>query len=117
MLADADVRAYVTTSFRAIAEAFGFWIDTLAVEEDHVHVFLEFPPKSAIARVVGILKSISARRTLARFGSLRRKFGSGELWEDGYAARTVGDHGTADRIKRYIRRHDAAQATKQPEFF
>jgi putative transposase len=38
----------------------------LAVEEDHVHVFLEFPPKYAIARVVGILNSISATRWATR---------------------------------------------------
>ena len=111
------MRAYVVKSFHAIAAEFGFWIDELAVEEDHVHVFLEFPPKYAIARVVGILKSISASRTFARFGSLRRKFWSGELWEDGYAARTVGDTVTSDLIRRYIKRHTVEQATKQPELF
>ena len=117
LLRDADVRVYVTKSFRAIAEEFGFWIDELAVEHDHVHVFLEFPPKYSIARVVGILKSISASRTFDRFPELRRKFWSGELWEDGYAARTVGDRVTSDLIRRYIKRHTAEQATKQPELF
>jgi putative transposase len=116
-LRDPDVRAYVAKTFRAIAEEFGFWIDELAVEADHVHVFLEFPPKYAIARVVGILKSISASRTFARFASLRRQFWSGELWEDGYAARTVGDRVTSDLIRRYIKRHTIEQATKQPELF
>jgi len=53
--------------FVAIAEEFGFWIEELAIESDHVHVFLEFPPKYAIARVVGILKSISASRTFQQF--------------------------------------------------
>ena len=111
------MRAYVTKCFRAIAEEVEFWIDELAVEHDHVHVFLEFPPKYSIARVVGILKSISASRTFDRFPELRRKFWSGELWEDGYAARTVGDRVTSDLIRRYIKRHTAEQATKQPELF
>jgi putative transposase len=116
-LTDPAVRAFVTETFGAIAEEFGFWIEELAVEPDHVHVFLEFPPKFAIARVVGILKSISASRAFRQFPELRRKYWSGELWEDGYAVRTVGDHVTADLIKRYIRRHDAEQATKQPALF
>jgi REP-associated tyrosine transposase len=94
-LRDPEVRAYVAKTFRAIAEECGFWLDTLAVEDDHVHVFLECPPKYSIARVVGILKSISASRTFARFGSLRRKFWSGELWED-FSVTTgsvsVGEH-------------------------
>ena len=117
VLADADVRTWVQETCRAIAEEFGFWIEELAVEQDHVHVFLEFPPKDSIGRVVGILKSISASRTFHEFPWLRRKYWSGELWEDGYAVRTVGDHVTADLIKRYIRRHDDQQATNQPELF
>ena len=117
LLRNPDVRAYVTKCFRAIAEEFNFWIDELAVEHDHVHLFLEFPPKYSIARVVGILKSISASRTFDRFPELRQKFWSGELWEDGYAARTVGDRVTSDLIRRYIKRHIADQATKQPELF
>jgi putative transposase len=116
-LDDADVRAAITETFRAIAEEFGFWVEELAVEADHVHVFLEFPPKYSIARVVGILKSISASRTFQQFPWLRRKYWSGELWEDGYAVRTVGDHVTAELIKRYIRRHADEQATNQPELF
>ena len=116
-LGEADVREYIQRTFHAIAEEFGFWIEELAIEEDHVHVFLEFPPKYAIARVVGILKSISASRTFQQFPWLRRKYWSGELWEDGYAVRTVGDRVTADLIRRYIQRHTEEQATNQPELF
>ena len=116
-LGDVELRAYVAEAFRAVAEEFGFWIEELAVEEDHVHVFLEFPPRYAIARVVGILKSISASRAFRHFPGLRARYWSGELWEDGYAVRTVGDRVTADLIRRYIRRHEAEQATNQPELF
>ena len=117
VLADAEIRTWVCETFRAIAEEFGFWIEELTVEEDHVHLLLAFAPKYSIARVVGILKSISASRTFHQFPWLRRTYWSGELWEDGYAVRTVGDHVTADLIKRYIRRHDDEQATNQPELF
>jgi len=117
VLADAEVRTWVRETFRIIAEEFGCWIEELTVEEDHVHILLEFRPKYSIARVVGILKSISASRAFREFPWLRRKYWSGELWEDGYAVRTVGDHVTADLIKRYIRRHDDEQATNQPELF
>ena len=37
-LAEAEVRAFVTETFQTIAEEFGFWIEELAVEPDHVHV-------------------------------------------------------------------------------
>jgi putative transposase len=114
-LGDAEMRGWIVETMRRIAEEYEFEIDELSVEEDHVHLFISFPPRYSIARVVGILKSISASRAFERFKWLRERFWSGELWEDGYAVRTVGDAVTAELIRRYIRRHQAA--TNQPELF
>ena len=79
--------------------------------------FSSFRPRTSVARVVGMLKSISASRAFRQFPGLRARFWSGELWEDGYAVRTVGDRVTADLIRRYIKRHEQEQATNQPEQF
>jgi putative transposase len=85
------------------ADAYDMEIDTMEVMEDHVHLFLTAPPRYAPARVVQILKSISARELFARFPWLRRKLWGSELWEDGYFVRSVGDQVTAEVIRRYIR--------------
>jgi len=87
---------------RKIAETYSMEIDTLEVVEDHVHVFLSAPPRYAPARVMQIMKSISARELFGRFPWLRRKLWGGELWGDGYFVRSVGDQVTADVIRRYI---------------
>ncbi len=50
-----------------------------------------------------ILKSISARELCARFPRLRRRLWGGQLWEEGYFVRSVGDAVTAEIIRRYIR--------------
>ena len=76
-LADAEVRTAVAEVFRAIAEGFGFLIEELPVE-DHVHLLVEFPPRYAIALVVGILKSLSASRAFRHFPGLRARYWSGE---------------------------------------
>ena len=89
--------------FHEIAEEFCFEIEEMEVMPDHVHIFLSFPPKRSIAEVVRILKSLSARKVFEEFGWLRSRLWGGELWEDGYFARTVGDKVTAEIIKRYIR--------------
>jgi putative transposase len=39
------------------------------------------------------------------FPSLKARLWSGELWEDGYFARTVGDRMTRDVIEKYIEHH------------
>ena len=99
------LRERVEELFREIAEDFGFEVDTLEVAGDHVHLFLDFPPRYSIAKVVGILKSISASQVFEEFPQLRKQLWARELWEDGYFARTVGDKVTAEVIRRYIRQH------------
>ena len=100
-----DIRQRAAELFREIAEDFQFEIDEMEVAKDHVHLFLNFPPKYAIAKVVGILKSISASRLFQEFSELRRQLWGGEFWEDGYFVRTVGDKVTAEIVKRYVRYH------------
>ncbi len=104
-----DLRRRVEELFREIAQDFGFEIDTMEVAADHVHIFLDFPPRYSIAKVVGILKSISASRAFEEFPELKKQLWAGELWEDGYFARTVGDKVTAEVIRRYIRHHKQEQ--------
>jgi putative transposase len=106
----------VAETMRRAGEEYDIEIEELAVDEYHVHVFASFPPRYSVARVVGILKGVTASRAFQRFAWLRERFWSGELWEDGYAVRTVGDKVTAELVQRYIRRHEK-EATNQPELF
>ena len=57
--------------FREIAAEFGFEVEELEMAKD---LFLNFPPKYAIAKVVGILKSISASRLFAEYPELQTKW-------------------------------------------
>ncbi len=97
-----EISDYLKEVFRQIAEEYEFGIDTLEVMEDHVHIFVEAPPKYSPAQVVQIMKSISAREVFKRFPKLRRQLWAGELWNDGYFVRSVGDKVTADIIRKYI---------------
>jgi REP element-mobilizing transposase RayT len=49
-----------------------------------------------------IMKSISAREVFKKFPKLRKLLWAGELWNDGYFVRSVGDEVTADIIRKYI---------------
>ena len=48
------------------------------------------------------MKSISAREAFREFPDLRKQLWAGELWNDGYFVRSVGDKVTADMIRKYI---------------
>lgn len=77
--------------FKEITEQYEFEIDEMEVVIDHVHVFLTASPRYSPAQVVQILKSISAREIFKKFPELKKQLWAGELWNDGYFARTVGD--------------------------
>ena len=98
-----EVAEGVREILQSVAEAYDMEIDTMEVMEDHVHVFLSAPPRYSPARVMQIMKSISARETFARFPWLRRKLWGGEFWGDGYFVRSIGDQVTSEIIRRYIR--------------
>lgn len=78
-----------------------------------MHVFVGFPPKYSIAKVVGILKAVSAREVRKEFPKVKDELWGGEFWEDGYFARTVGDEVTQDMVLRYIQFHEERE--KRPE--
>jgi putative transposase len=100
-----DVREKAEQVFREIAENHEFEIDTMEVAQDHVHLFISFPPRYSISRVVGMLKSISASVIFREHPEVKKQLWGGEFWEDGYFARTVGDKVTAEVIRKYIEYH------------
>ncbi len=99
---DREISGYLKEVFKRIAEEYDFRIDTMEVVEDHVHIFLEAPPRYSPAEVVQVMKSISGRELFKKFPKLRKQLWAGELWNDGYFVRSVGDKVTADIIRRYI---------------
>jgi putative transposase len=101
----AEIRERAEQLIVQISEEYGFEIIEFEVSIDHIHILLSFSPKHSIGEVVRIIKSISARQLFREFPSLKQRLWAGELWEDGYFARTVGDSMTRDVIKKYIAHH------------
>ncbi len=112
-----DIRERAGQEIRNICEEYDFEIIDMQVESEHVHILVSFPPKRSIGEVVRIIKSISARTLFREFPSLKGRLWAGELWEDGYFARTVGDRMTRDVIEKYIEHHrDLKQGPAQLNF-
>ena len=113
-----DLVQEVKDIFQEIAINHDFEIDTLEVAKDHVHVFLSFPPRYSIARVVGMLKSISASVIFAKHPEVKQELWGGEFWEDGYFARTTGDKVTQEMIRNYLKYHRTKEKSPtQAEMF
>ena len=100
-----DIRTRVREIFEEVSKNHEFDIDTLEISEEHVHIFLSFPPRYSISRVVGMMKSISASVIFKEYPGVKQELWGGEFWEDGYFVRTVGDKVTAEVIRKYIKYH------------
>lgn len=98
-------REFCEQVIRRAASEYGMHIHSIEVDPDHVHLQIEVPPQRSVGSAVRILKSVSARLVFRRFGYLKKKLWAGELWNDGYFVRTVGDEVTAAIVKRYIDAH------------
>ena len=100
-----DTRERAEQLIREICNDYGFEIIEFEVAVDHVHLLVSFPPKHSISDVMRIIKSKSVRQLFREFPSLKRRLWSGEFWEGGYFARSVGDRMTRDVIEKYIKHH------------
>ena len=80
-------------------------VQTIEIDDDHVHLQIEIPPQKSVGKSIGILKSVSARSMFKRFNYFHRKLWGGEFWGDSYFVRTIGEGVTAAMVERYILNH------------
>jgi putative transposase len=100
-----EIRKRVEELFRKIAGSWDIEIEEMEIAEEHVHLFVSFPPRHSISTVVGVLKCQSASAIFREHPEVKKELWGGEFWEDGYFVRSVGDKVTADLIKKYIQHH------------
>ena len=100
-----EIRERAKQMVEEICEVYDIEILEMELMVDHIHLLVSFPPSRSIGEVVRIIKSQSGRGLFREFPGLKKKLWGGELWEDGYFARTVGDRMTRDVIVKYIECH------------
>lgn len=98
-------REYCEQILRRAAEEYGFNIQAMEVDVDHVHLYIEIPPQKSVGEAVRVLKSVSARMMFKRFSYFKKKIWSGKMWGASYFVRTVGQGVTAEMVKNYIKMH------------
>ena len=102
---DKEIRERAKQLIQEISEEYGMEIEEMEVAKDHVHILISFHPKYSIGQEVRMIKSIRERELFREFPRIKKRLWAGELWEDGYFARTVGDRMTRQIIDKYIKHH------------
>ena len=81
------------------------WKEVIIIEAevcpDHVHMFVEIPPKLSISTFMGYLKGKSSVMIYQRWGNLKYKYRNRSFWCRRYYVDTVGKNEVA--IQKYIK--------------
>ena len=82
-----------------VAKEHEWTIEAMEIMPDHVHLFISFDPRYAVAEIVNRLKGATSRYVRAEFRELRSRIPT--LWSRSYYAGTVGKVSEAT-IGKYI---------------
>jgi putative transposase len=80
-------------------------------EQDHVHLLIDAHPSMNLARMIGNLKTVSARLIRKEFGAhLARYYWKAKFWNNAYAAVSAGRHASIEQLVAYIQDQDKPPA-------
>ena len=75
----------------------------LGTDEDHVHFLVQSVPIMLPARLVQIIKSITAKVIFAQCPEVKKSLWGGQFWTKGYYLNTVGRYGNEQVIAKYVK--------------
>jgi putative transposase len=75
----------------------------IGTDKDHVHFLVQSVPMYNVAKIVTIIKSLTAREIFRRCPQVKKQLWGGEFWTDDYFASTVGKHGDEGKIANYVK--------------
>ena len=70
-------------------------------ESDHVHLLVNYPPKTTVSKMVNSLKGVSSRKLRQQMPALEKVYWKGGLWSPSYFAGSCGG-APLDMIKQYL---------------
>ena len=96
-----QIRADIGKILRELCERKGVVIIEAEACPDHIHMFVEIPPKYSVSEIMGYLKGKSSLMIFDRHANLKYKYGNRNFWCRGYYVDTVGKN--AKKIAEYVR--------------
>ena len=96
-----QISADIGQIIRTLCARKGITILEAAALPDHIHLYVEIPPKYSVSEVMGYLKGKSSLMIFVRHANLKYKYGHRYFWCRGYYVDTVGRNAKA--IEEYVK--------------
>ena len=74
----------------------------IGTDDDHVHMLVQATPTASPSELVQTIKSITAKHLFKLHPEVKRMLWGGQFWTRGYYVNTVGQHATAETIRKYV---------------
>ena len=95
------IRADIGKILRELCDRKGVTIIEAEACPDHIHMFVEIPPKYSVSEIMGYLKGKSSLMIFDRHANLKYKYGNRNFWCRWYFVDTVGKN--EKRIAEYVK--------------
>ena len=101
---DAEVDVVLKEACVEIEKRYEVKFLEIGTDRDHVHFLVQSVPMYSVTKLVGMIKSITAREVFRRCPKVKKQLWGGEFWTGGYFASTVGKHGDEQMIGQYVKK-------------
>ena len=108
-----EVDQVLKTICLEIASRYEIVFIEIGTDQDHVHFLVQSVPTYSPTKIVRTIKSLTAREIFARVPSVKQKLWGGQFWTDGYYISTVGQYGSEDTIRQYVKQQGQEQEYQQ----
>ena len=105
------MRERIRDIIRQVCDELGVSIVKGVLSTDHVHMFVEIPPRLAVSDFVRKVKGRSSHKIQREFPELRKRYWGQRFWGRGYFSTTSGVI-TDDVILQYIESHKPTDASR-----
>lgn len=90
------------------------YIESVNVDNDHVHLQIEISPNTSVAAVVKVLKQYSSMKLKSQFKFICEMYKGGNIWSVGYFSSTIGLN--EEQIRKYIEKQGKQDFPDQAGF-
>lgn len=100
---DEQVDLQIRTVCLEIAKRYEIHFVEIGTDKDHVHFLIQSVPVWTVARLVMLIKSLTAKHVLMMMPDLKKQLWGSSLWTSGYYASTVGKNASETVITKYVK--------------
>ena len=106
----------VSTTFKSVCleieERYEINFVEIGLDENHVHFLIQSVPMNSPKKIIGAIKSITAKEIFRLHPEVKRLLWGGKFWTSGYYVNTVGQYANEEVIKKYLQNQGKSKYTE-----